>query len=138
MVGHSLGAAAAVMSSALHGTPLPAKMILLGVFAESTRVIRDFGKLLGLSEGVIQAIFKEIEKRSGMPIEHYSVLQKAASLKSVRALIIHDADDEVAPVMEGRLIADAWEATYLQTSGFGHRLQDKSVVKAVVDFSLLA
>lgn len=135
MVGHSLGGAAAVMSTTLLETPAPAKMILMGVFAESTRVIHDFARLLDVNQRVIRAIFKEIEKRSGIPIEAYSVTQKATLLKNVHGLVIHDADDAVAPVAEGRTVADAWNAVFLQTEGLGHRLQDKLVISAVVEFS---
>ncbi len=135
MVGHSLGGAAAIMSTTLGEAPAPTQMVLMGVFAESTRVIHDFASLLNVNQGVVKAIFKEIEKRSGIPIEAYSVTQKAALLKNVHGLVIHDTDDAVAPVSEGRAVADAWEAVFLQTEGLGHRLQDKTVISAVVEFS---
>ncbi len=134
IIGHSLGGAAAVMSTTLLEAPKPEKMVLLGVFAESTRVIRDFGQLLGVNQGVIAAIFKEIEKRSGSPIDAYSVAQKTKQLQSVKGLVVHDADDAVAPVEEGRMVAETWGASFLKTEGFGHRLQEKSVVRAVIDF----
>lgn len=135
IIGHSLGGAAAVMSTTLLAAAQPDKMVLLGVFAESTRVIRDFGQVLGVNQKVIDAIFREIEKRSGSPIEAYSVAQKTKQLRAVKGLVIHDTDDEVAPVEEGQAVAETWGAHFLKTNGFGHRLQDKSVVRAVVDFA---
>ncbi len=135
IIGHSLGGAAAVMSTTLFAATQPEKMILLGVFAESTRVIKDFGQILGLNQKVIDAIYKEIEKRSGAPIEAYSIAQKTIQLSSVKGMVIHDANDEVAPVAEGRIVAETWGASFLETEGFGHRLQDKSVVSAVIDFA---
>jgi len=134
IIGHSLGGAAAVMSTTLLAAAQPEKMVLLGVFAESTRVIQDFGQVLGVNPGVITAIFKEIEKRSGAPIEAYSVAQKTLQLLGVKGLVVHDTNDDVAPVAEGRMVAKTWGASFFQTEGFGHRLQDKSVVTAVVDF----
>jgi len=134
VVAHSLGGAAAVMSAALLDTPRPEKMILLGVFAESSRVIRDFGDILGVNDTVIDNIHREIERRSGMPIHEYSVAKKARLLHDVQGLVLHDRDDEVAPVAEGRLIADSWNARYQETSGLGHRMQDQEVVEAVVKF----
>jgi predicted alpha/beta hydrolase family esterase len=136
IVGHSMGGAAAVLYATLPNAVPPPKMILLGVFAESTRVIRDFGSLLGANDRLINAIYKEVEKKSGIPIEAYSIPKKAALLQAVQGLVVHDEDDAVAPVSEGRLVADAWHATFLKTTGLGHRLQDSSVVQAVVDFSL--
>jgi len=134
IIGHSLGGAAAVMSTTLLAAAQPEKMVLLGVFAESTRVIQDFGQVLGVNPGVITAIYKEIEKRSGAPIEAYSVTQKTLQLLGVKGLVVHDTNDDVAPVAEGRMVAKTWGASFFQTEGFGHRLQDKSVVTAVVDF----
>jgi pimeloyl-ACP methyl ester carboxylesterase len=135
VVGHSLGGAAAVFSSAMLDAPAPQKMVLLGVFAESTRVIHDFAALLALTDTVVEAIFKTVERRTGLPMQGYSVVQKVATLRQVQGLVIHDTDDNVAPLAEGALIADSWGADFIQTSGFGHRLQDKSVVQAVVAFA---
>ncbi len=136
VVGHSLGGAAAVMSCALHNAPRPDRMVLLGVFAESARVVRDFAAILGVNETVVQTIYREIERRSGMPIGEYSVVQKAALLSEVRGFVLHDLNDEVAPVEEGRRVAGAWNALYHETRGLGHRMQDKKVVDAVVQFIL--
>ena len=134
IVGHSLGGAAAVMSTTILDAPRPEKMVLLGVFAESVRVIRDFGDIMGVNETVLEQIHRVIERRSGMPIGEYSVAKKTALLTDVQGLVLHDRDDDVAPVAEGRLIAESWNARYLETEGLGHRLQDTSVVQAVVQF----
>lgn len=135
IVGHSLGGAAAVMSTTLENAPHPPKMALLGVFAESTRVIRDFANMLGASEKVVQAMYREIEKRSGKSIEEYSVVMNARKLTDVKGLVIHDIADDVAPVEEGQAVAIAWGAEMYQTEGLGHRLQDKTVVQKVVAFA---
>jgi pimeloyl-ACP methyl ester carboxylesterase len=134
VVGHSMGGASAVMSMTLSGAPRPEKLILMGVFAESTRVIGDFGQMLALKDAVIQSVHREIERRSGQPIEEYSVRKKAALLHDVRGLVLHDRDDEVAPVTEGRAIAESWGCPFVETAGLGHRMQDKSVVEAVLAF----
>jgi hypothetical protein len=122
------------MSAAILDAPRPEKMVLLGVFAESSRVIRDFGAILGVNATVLAGIHREIERRSGMPIEAYSVAKKAALLTDVKGFVLHDRSDDVAPVAEGRLVAEAWNAHYLETEGLGHRMQDKQVVQAVLQF----
>lgn len=134
IVAHSLGGAAAVMSAAMLGAPRPEKMILLGVFAESSRVIRDFSSILGVNDTVLQQVYREIERRSGIPIDEYSVAKKVKLLTDVQGFVLHDRNDEVAPVEEGRLVADLWQARYLETKGLGHRMQGQSVVQAVVSF----
>lgn len=134
VVAHSLGGAAAVMGTTVPDAPRPEKMVLLGVFAESARVIRDFGAILGVNDTVLAGIDREIERRSGMPIAAYSVAKRAALLTDVKGFVLHDSGDEVAPVAEGRLVAESWNAQYLETEGLGHRMQDKSVVQAVLQF----
>lgn len=134
MVGHSLGGAAAVMSLAILQADRPKKLVLLASFAESTRVLRGFAGMIGASDAVLQSIFKYIERRSGMPVAEYSVKKKAAELSDVAGLVLHDRDDEVAPVEEGREIAASWGCSFIETTGFGHRMQDKSVVNVVMAF----
>lgn len=134
IVGHSLGGAAAVMSLALLGAKRPQKMAVLASFAESTRVLSDFAHILGANESVVQALYRHIERRSGLPMEEYSVRKRAAELSEVVGFVLHDLDDEVAPVSEGQVIAESWGCRFLQTEGFGHRMQDKVVVEEVIGF----
>lgn len=134
MVAHSLGGAAAVFSATLLGAPRPQKMALLATFSESVRVIRDFAFMLGAGEKVVKALFNYLEKLAGLPVEAYSVRQKAAVLSDVEGLVVHDSSDDVTPVQEGRDIAAGWKCRFMETQGFGHRLQDDSVVRAVLEF----
>jgi predicted alpha/beta hydrolase family esterase len=134
LVGHSLGGAAVVMSMGAFGAPRVRKAVVLSGFAETSRVMQDFSRFLGLKPLVSEQINKEIEKRSGMRVEQYSVVEKAALLQDVQGLVLHDHDDDVAPVEEGKLIADAWNAQFIKTRGFGHRMQDKSVITHVLAF----
>jgi pimeloyl-ACP methyl ester carboxylesterase len=133
-VGHSLGGAALVMSMAALQTPPVEKAVLMGTFAESERILRDFGAIMGLQPIVMEAALREVQRLNGMPIEAYSVVEKAALLRSVSALVIHDHDDGVAPIADGRAIAGAWGARLLETRGLGHSLQGPKVVEAVVGF----
>ncbi|MEI6409645.1 MAG: alpha/beta hydrolase [Bacteroidota bacterium] len=134
LVGHSLGGAALVMSMGAFEAPRVRKAVVLSGFAETSRVMHDFSRILGLKPVVSEYINREIEKRSGMRIEQYSVVDKAALLHEVKGLVLHDQDDDVAPVEEGQLIADAWNAQFIQTQGLGHRMQDKSVINHVLAF----
>lgn len=134
IVAHSLGGAAAVMSLALLGAERPKKLAVLASFAESSRVIRDFANLLKANESVVQALFRHIERRSGLSVEEYSVRKRAAELSDVDGFVLHDVEDDVTPVGEGRAIAESWGCPFLQTEGFGHRLQDKAVVQEVIRF----
>jgi pimeloyl-ACP methyl ester carboxylesterase len=134
MIGHSMGAGAAIISMALFEVPRPPKAILLATFAESTRVMADFGRLLGLRDAVLAQTKRQILRRSGHPLEVYSVARQAAQLRDVAGLVLHDQDDAVSPAAEGRAVAEAWGARYIETQGLGHRLQDKTVLTHIIDF----
>lgn len=134
LVGHSLGGSAVAMGMAAFDVPHVRKAVLMAPFADSSRVIRDFGKLMGLKPAVLSALDREIERRSGIPVSEYSVAKKAALLERVEGLVLHDRDDDVAPVSEGRAIAGSWGARFQETEGLGHRMQSQSVVQSVVGF----
>lgn len=134
MVGHSLGAGVIVMGMARFGIPKIPKAVLMGAFAESSRILADFGRLLGLNEKAMSAISKEIKRRGGLPIEAYSIRYCAEELEGVQALVIHDETDPVSPASDGRQIAEAWHAEYFETKGLGHSLQSLVVVNRVIEF----
>lgn len=134
MIGHSLGGAAAVMSMALFGAPAIQKAVLMATFAESARVLQDFARLLALEPPVVAAVRRELETQEKLKIEDFSIVGQAVRLIGVQGLVIHDRDDLVAPVAEGRAIAQAWGAEFMETQGLGHSLQGPVVVKAVLRF----
>ncbi len=134
IVGHSLGAGAPVICTTMLETERPDKLVLMAPFADTVRVTRDFCQFFGLTDTVEKAIGNEIKRRTGQSIEAFSVVERVKLLHDVTGMVIHDTDDDVAPVAEGEAIANAWNATFLQTSGFGHRLQDNSVNEAILAF----
>ncbi|HAD11134.1 MAG TPA: hypothetical protein DCF33_01725 [Saprospirales bacterium] len=134
IVAHSLGGAAAIFGIALLEIPKPEKLVLLASFSDSTRVIQDFAQILGVNEKVINSMYKHIEKRSGFHIDAFSVRRQVSTLQQVKGLVIHDLYDDIAPVSEGREIAENWASEYLETEGLGHKMQDKSVVRHVMQF----
>jgi pimeloyl-ACP methyl ester carboxylesterase len=133
-IGHSLGGAAAVMTTALYAGKAPEKIVLMGVFAESTRVIAGFGQMMHLEQPVLDAVDVEVKRITGRSLTEFSVATQVATLTHVRGFVIHDQDDAIAPVAEGRLVAEAWKAQYLETVCYGHSLQHKRVNEAILDF----
>jgi pimeloyl-ACP methyl ester carboxylesterase len=134
LIGHSLGAGAIAMSLAALDGPRPSKAILLGAFASTLRVVHDFGNLLCLNAQTMQATDNEVHRRSGRRFADYSVEKMVAELHDVQGLVIHDRNDDVAPVAEGRSLARAWGVPFLETEGLGHRMQHRRVVEAVTQF----
>ena len=135
VVGHSFGGTAVAMAVAESRQPQPEALVIMGSFAEAEKVLRNFSKLLQLREGTTQAMFSHIEALRNLPISHYSVLAQAPKLQPGSVLVIHDKQDKVVSVDNGRRIAQAIANTrYIETDGYGHRLQDAAVVDMVVDF----
>lgn len=133
-IGHSLGGAASIMSSAFYGAETPQKIVLLGVFAESTRVIHGFAGMMGLEPNIFGLVNEEVLRKTGRTLEEFSVRSRVSEFTHVRGLVIHDVQDSVAPVEEGRQVAQAWNAEYHETDGFGHSLQHKSVNERILHF----
>lgn len=132
MVGHSIGGAAVVMSLGWLGAPPPEKAVVMGAFTDTERVVRDFARILGVNEKVWEALNLEIERKSGQPLDAFKIHTQSAKLGHVRGLVMHDRHDEISPIAEGLAIAKAWPgAIFLETAELGHRMQDKSVNKAI-------
>jgi pimeloyl-ACP methyl ester carboxylesterase len=138
LVGHSLGAGAVVMSMSLFDAPPVRKAALLGCFGSSERVLGDFGKLLGLHPRVMRAIDDVVQQKSGLRLKEFSIIDKSAMLPDeIQGLVLHDTDDEVAPVSEAQAIADNWGVPLIVTEGYGHRMQHKAVVGRVFEFATM-
>jgi pimeloyl-ACP methyl ester carboxylesterase len=135
IVGHSLGAGAIVIGMTMYQAPIVQNIVLLGCFGSTERVMRDFGRLLGLRPQVIKAIDDVVYAKSGHRMATYSIVEKSAMLPdSVRGLVLHDSHDEVAPVSEAQAIAQNWGVPFSITEGYGHRMQHKSVVRRTFEF----
>ena len=83
---------------------------------------------------MLRAVGREIYRNSGITVEDFSIQNRATELTQVEGLVIHDHNDEVAPVTEGRAIAEAWGARFVETHGLGHKLQSKSVAEIILGF----
>lgn len=135
VIGHSLGGAAAVAAFAdLPPAEHPAKMVVMGAFDRTERVIGDFAQNLNLGRRVVKGLHREIERLTGHPISHFSVARMAAGLRT-RGLVIHDRRDAIVPFAEGEAIAQAMlEAEFMPTDELGHGLKHEQVVRRIGQF----
>lgn len=133
VVGHSLGAAAAVL--ALRDGLDASTAALLAPVAEPWLFVRRLADLLAFSEARYQGLVAQIEERAGIGIHAIDGATAARSL-TARALILHDPSDRQVPFSHGEALANAWRgATLHATQGMGHRrlLYDAPCIAQVVE-----
>ena len=133
VVGHSLGAAAAVL--ALRDGLGASSAALLAPPAEPSLFVRRLADVLGLSEARYAGLVGQLERRAGTGI-HQIYSATAAHALTARALILHDPADRQVPFSHGEELADAWRgATLHAVAGLGHRrvLYDPAAVQRVVE-----
>lgn len=132
VVGHSLGAAAAVL--ALRDGLGATSAALLAPPAEPALFVRRLADVLGLSEARYAGLVGQLERRAGIGI-HQIHSASAARALTAHALILHDPADRQVPFSHGEELADAWRGATLQpVAGLGHRrvLYDPEAVQRVV------
>jgi pimeloyl-ACP methyl ester carboxylesterase len=104
VVGHSLGAAAAVL--ALRDGLGATTAALLAPVAEPWMFLRRLADLLAFSEARYQGLVNQIQRRAGSAI-HAIDGPTAARWLTARALILHDPGDRQVPFSHGEALANA-------------------------------
>lgn len=132
VVGHSLGAAAAVLALR-DGLPVSA-VVLLAPVSEPWLFVRRLAGMLAFSDARHEGLIAAIERRAGVGIRHVDGVAAARSLDA-RALILHDPADRQVPFAQAEALASAWRgATLHPVRGMGHRrvLYDADAIARVV------
>lgn len=134
VVGHSLGAAAAVL--ALRDGLGASHAALLAPVAEPWLFVRRLADLLAFSEERYAGLVERISERAGTRLESVDGVTAVRALDA-RALIVHDPSDRQVPFAHGESLAKAWRgATLHALDGVGHRrpLVDGRSVRLVADY----
>jgi pimeloyl-ACP methyl ester carboxylesterase len=134
LVGHSLGATAAVLAMAQD--LWAERLVLVAPPAEAPLFARAFSRALGLSAARAEAVVRRAERMAGIDFASID-LRRIAPRMRTPLLVIHDANDGQVPFAHGQEIAQAWpEARLMTTRGLGHArlLRAPEVVGAAVDF----
>jgi len=134
-VAHSMGGAA-VLAALARGVQAR-KVVLLGGLVDPAGSLREFARGFGLSAAATRAYLAGIEREEAMALADLDGLHNAHTVHAP-VLIVHDRDDRVVPVAQGRALAGALQrGRLLQTSGLGHRriLKDAGIVRSIVEFA---
>jgi pimeloyl-ACP methyl ester carboxylesterase len=133
VVGHSLGAAAAVL--ALRDGLGASAAALLAPVAEPWLFLRRLADLLAFSDARYEGLVAQIQERAGTAIHAIDGATAARSL-TARALILHDPADRQVPFSHGEALANAWRGARLHAvQGLGHRrlLYEPNAIARVIE-----
>lgn len=136
VVGHSLGGGALLTVLAETREHHPGKICLFGVPSDMDYILESFAMVLSLREPARAHLRRQFEKRFGRSAKDISVIAAAPSVR-MPVLVVHDDDDNVAPIAQGLAVAATLPgAVLIRTQGFGHSgaLRDPSTIARVVEF----
>jgi pimeloyl-ACP methyl ester carboxylesterase len=136
VIGHSLGGAATLTVLAETREFHPRKICLFGVPADMDYILESFAMMLGLRTRALAKLRERFAQRFGRSARDISIAAAAAHVR-IPVMVVHDEEDNVAPLAQGNALAAAIPgATLLLTKGLGHSggLRDATTIERVVAF----
>ena len=136
VIGHSLGGGAVLTVLAETADHHPKKICLFGVPSDMDYILESFAMMLGLEPRALANLRARFSAKFGRPASAVSVAAAAPAVR-IPVLVVHDEDDNVAPIVQGAALAAAIPGAVLwRTQGFGHSgaLRDAATIQRVVDF----
>jgi pimeloyl-ACP methyl ester carboxylesterase len=119
VVGHSLGATAAIL--ALDRGLRVDKVALIAPPLDPTEFARPFAAGLGLPEPLIRRLLDQLRAFVRADLGDRDAMEVARG-QALPALFVHDRDDRAVPIAGGEALAAAWTGARLViTTGLGHR-----------------
>ena len=134
VVGHSIGASAAVL--ALADGLLAKRMILLSAQADPREAINRFARRIGVDKPVARHLAGLLERRMGVPLDELQAHRIAPAI-ATPALVVHDLLDDEVPWAEGESFArHLTNSRLLTTLDLGHHgvLADPCVLRDCMRF----
>lgn len=134
VLGHSMGAGAMVM--ALNDGLVAQKAIFLAGPDTFTNVMWRFCENIDLPKNLWKKFGNLVGESSGIDEPMVDIQNLVTNLK-IPALVIHDENDQLIPVSDGRKVAENWaNSKTLFTSGLGHQriLRDQAVLTEIKNF----
>ena len=136
VIGHSLGGGAVLTVLAETADHHPKKVCLFGVPSDMDYILESFAMMLGLKPPALANLRARFLRKFGRPASAVSVQVAAPSVR-IPVLVVHDEDDNVAPIAQGAALAAAIPGAELwRTRGFGHSgaLRDPETIERVIEF----
>ena len=138
VVGHSLGGGATLTVLAETQEHHPDRICLFGVPSDMDYILESFMMVLALRKVTRANVRRRFEKKFGRPAREVSVAAAAPRVR-IPVLVVHDENDNVAPISQGEALASALPMARLwRTKGLGHSgaLRDPETIEQVIEFLL--
>jgi pimeloyl-ACP methyl ester carboxylesterase len=136
VIGHSLGGAATLTVLAETREFHPRKICLFGVPSDMDYMLESFAMMLGLRARAVAKLRERFERKFGRRARDISIAAAAPHVR-IPVLVVHDEEDNVAPIAAGNALAASIPgASVLLTRGLGHSggLRDAATIERVVAF----
>ncbi|MEM7335744.1 MAG: alpha/beta hydrolase [Chloroflexota bacterium] len=136
VIGHSFGAATSLYALSANPNLTIQKAVTLGAPTQFSELLNVWASVLLLPPKIFEGFLQKIVDRVGVPIQSLDIDQKVAHL-SIPGLIVHDQDDNIVSVDNGKKLAQQWSnSEFLETRKLGHRgiLRDDEVIQKIVSF----
>ena len=134
-IGHSGGGMASIYySSQKQFTYRPKELICMAVPGELVDFINKFCSVIGLNQKVKDGIEQSFIRKLRHKFADVNFKEFVKNL-CVPGLIIHDEEDDVAPIDGARKMHDNWTGSALRTTkGYGHSLTGELVPTLIVSY----
>lgn len=134
-IGHSGGGMAAIYYCTRPEYKFrPQRIVSMAVPGELENFIDKFCEIIGVNERVKYGIGKRVHKNLNRTVSDISFRQFVKDV-TVPGLIIHDEEDDVAPISGAREMHENWKGSELATTrGRGHSLTGELVPAIVVEY----
>ena len=134
LIGHSIGGSACLYFQANYTNHSIKKMILLGAPSDLEVLIRNYAAILSLNERIIRLFEIFYWEHFKIKIKEFSGIQLASKL-TINGLIVHDSEDAVVSIKEGKKIAQGWtNAQFIETKGLGHSMHDEDLYQKIYNY----
>lgn len=137
-VGHSGGGMAILYYlSELEHKVRPERIVSMSVPGELTDFLNKFQQVLQVKNKVVEGIEQEFKRRMQLSFRDISPRRYAKNV-DIPGLIIHDVDDDLAPIEGAEDIYRNWKnSSLIITDGLGHSVNGVEVVELITDYLLL-
>ena len=136
IVAHSFGASAAIWSAAEQPHPELRSAVIMGMPRDVGYMMESFELVLGLRTEVRMHLRRLFARRFGTTPEKFSTHALADRLK-LPILVVHDEDDDVAPIEHAQQFAERLTSGRLHmTRGLNHSgpLRDPATITSAIAF----
>ena len=138
LVGHSIGSFAC-SSYMYHNNYTVRSYVSLASPFSANEFLDNLLDKISLSDRSIECLVEKFKSYTSHPIDHYSLSNFFKEINANKFLIVHDDNDEATPYRNAQevntILLDREKNVELKiTHGLGHKLNNPSVVKRVVDF----